>query len=72
MSDKSIAGSIHSYIDDKVGYIILDNPDRLNAISLSMWEQIGQSLKEYKKNKYYVQHWRQTYLFFRCSCLAYW
>lgn len=51
MSDKSIAGSIHSYIDDKVGYIILDNPDRLNAISLSMWEQIGQSLKKYKNNK---------------------
>ena len=45
MSDKSIAGSIHSYIDDKVGYIILDNPDRLNAISLFMWEQIGKSLK---------------------------
>ena len=38
MNDKVIVGDINSYIEDNIGYIILDNPNRLNAISLSMWE----------------------------------
>ena len=50
MIDKSTLANIHSYVEDKVGYIILDNPSRLNAISLSMWEKIGILLKEYEKN----------------------
>ncbi|MBT4109543.1 MAG: enoyl-CoA hydratase [Pelagibacterales bacterium] len=50
MIDKSTLANIHSYVEDKVGYIILDNPSRLNAISLSMWEKIGILLKEYENN----------------------
>ena len=50
MIDKSTLANIHSYVEDKVGYVILDNPSRLNAISLSMWEKIGILLKEYEKN----------------------
>lgn len=51
MIDNSTLANIHSYVEDKVGYIILDNPSRLNAISLSMWEKIGLLLEEYKNNK---------------------
>ena len=50
MIDKSTLANIHSYVEDKVGYIILDNPSRLNAISLSMGEKIGILLKEYENN----------------------
>ena len=50
MIDKSTLANIHSYVEEKVGYVILDNPSRLNAISLSMWEKIGILLKEYEKN----------------------
>ena len=50
MIDKSTLANIHSYVEDKVGYVILDNPSRLNAISLSMWEKIGILLKEYENN----------------------
>ena len=50
MIDKSTLANIHSYVEDKVGYVILDNPSRLNAISLSMWEKIGILLKEYEYN----------------------
>ena len=50
MIDKSTLANIHSYVEDKVGYVILDNPSRLNAISLSMWKKIGILLKEYEKN----------------------
>ena len=51
MSSKILAGSINSYIENRVGYIVLDNPSKLNAISFSMWEKIGTTLEEYKKNK---------------------
>ena len=51
MSSKKLAGSINSYIENRVGYIVLDNPSKLNAISFSMWEKIGTTLEEYKKNK---------------------
>ena len=51
MSSKKLAGSINSYIEKNVGYIVLDNPSKLNAISFSMWEKIGTTLEEYKKNK---------------------
>ena len=51
MSSKKLAGSINSYIENRVGYIVLDNPSKLNAISFSMWEKIGTTLEEYNKNK---------------------
>jgi enoyl-CoA hydratase len=51
MSGKILVGSINSYIENRVGYVILNNPSKLNAISLSMWETIGATLEEYKKNK---------------------
>ena len=51
MNDKVIVGDINSYIEDNIGYIILDNPNRLNAISLSMWEKIGLSLDKFKEDK---------------------
>ena len=51
MSSKKLVGSINSYIENRVGYIVLDNPSKLNAISFSMWEKIGTTLEEYKKNK---------------------
>ncbi len=51
MNNNVIVGDINSYIEDNVGYIILDNPNRLNAISLSMWEKIGSSLNEFKDNE---------------------
>ena len=51
MSDNIILGDINSYIEDSIGYIILDNPNRLNAISLSMWEKIGSSLNKFKDDK---------------------
>ena len=51
MSDNIILGDINSYIEDSIGYIMLDNPNRLNAISLSMWEKIGSSLNKFKDDK---------------------
>ena len=51
MNDKVIVGDINSYIEDNIGYIILDNPNRLNAISLSMWEKIGFSLDKFMEEK---------------------
>ena len=51
MNHKVIVGDINSYIEDNIGYIILDNPNRLNAISLSMWEQIGFSLEKFMEDK---------------------
>ena len=51
MNHKVIVGDINSYIEDNIGYIILDNPNRLNAISLSMWEKIGLSLDKFKEDK---------------------
>ena len=51
MSDNIVLGDINSYIEDSIGYIILDNPNRLNAISLSMWEKIGSSLNKFKDDK---------------------
>ena len=51
MNDKVIVGDINSYIEDNIGYIILDNPNRLNAISLSMWEKIGFSLDKFMEDK---------------------
>ncbi len=51
MNDKVIGGDINSYIEDNIGYIILDNPNRLNAISLSMWEKIGFSLDKFMEEK---------------------
>ena len=38
MNHKVIVGDINSYIEDNIGYIILDNPNRLNAISY-LWEK---------------------------------
>lgn len=51
MSSQILVGSIQSYIEKNVGYIVLDNPSKLNAISFSMWEKIGSTLEEYKNNK---------------------
>ena len=51
MNHKVIVGDINSYIEDNIGYIILDNPNRLNAISLSMWEKIGFSLDKFMEDK---------------------
>ena len=51
MSNNVILGDINSYIEDNIGYIILDNPNRLNAISLSMWEKIGTSLITFEDDK---------------------
>jgi len=42
--------SVISYIDKKVGYIKLNNPDKLNAINLEMWENIGIILNDFKNN----------------------
>ena len=51
MIDKVRVGGINFYIEDNIGYIILDNPYRLNAISLSMWEKIGSSLNKFENDK---------------------
>ena len=55
MNHKVIVGDINSYIEDNIGYIILDNPNRLNAISLSMWEKIGLSLDKFKEDKNLIE-----------------
>lgn len=47
MSNNLIVGGIDSYVKDNIGYIFLDNPDRLNAISLKMWKKIGQALDKF-------------------------
>jgi enoyl-CoA hydratase/carnithine racemase len=52
MIDKVRVGGINSYIEDNIGYIIIDNPYRLNAISLSMWKKIGSSLNKFIDDKY--------------------
>lgn len=51
MSNNVIVGDIQSYIKDNIGYIIIDNPNRLNAISLNMWKKIGQVLDIYIEDK---------------------
>ena len=48
MSSQILVGSIQSYIEKNIGYIVLDNPSKLNAISFSMWEKIGSTLEEKK------------------------
>ena len=40
--------NILSYINDKVGYIKLNNPHKLNAINIKMWKSIGNILSEYE------------------------
>ena len=49
MSNNS-SKSVISYTDKKVGYIKLNNPSKLNAISLKMWENIGLIVNDFKNN----------------------
>jgi enoyl-CoA hydratase len=51
MNNNDILGAVHSHIENNIGFIILDNPKRLNAISLSMWEKLGLILNDFKTNK---------------------
>src|SRR5690242_21509545 len=46
-SQKSHAdGKILQAVDDGVGVITFNNPEKRNAISLEMWEGLGQALTE--------------------------
>ena len=51
MSDNDIEGDINFYIKDNIGYVLLDNPKRLNAISLEMWKKIGHALDIFSEDK---------------------
>ncbi|WP_204350337.1 enoyl-CoA hydratase-related protein, partial [Klebsiella pneumoniae] len=45
MSDKSLAdGKILQSVVDGVGVITFNNPDKRNAMSLEMWEGLGEAL----------------------------
>jgi enoyl-CoA hydratase len=44
-TDKSYAeGKILQSVEDGVGVITFNNPDKRNAMSLDMWEGVGQAL----------------------------
>src|SRR3954462_2123686 len=46
-AEKSFAeGKILQAVQDGVGIITFNNPDKRNAMSLDMWEGLGQSLTE--------------------------
>jgi enoyl-CoA hydratase/carnithine racemase len=38
---------VHVSIEEGVGWIVLDNPGKYNAISLSMWRTMGQALADF-------------------------
>jgi enoyl-CoA hydratase len=43
-------GSIRTRKDGRVGYLIVHNPERHNAMSLAMWEEAGRLLEEFAKD----------------------
>jgi enoyl-CoA hydratase len=43
-------GHVHISTDGAVGRIVLNNPARLNAISLSMWQSLDQAVQEFGRN----------------------
>src|SRR5262249_7448270 len=50
-SQKSHAdGKILQAVDDGVGTITFNNPEKRNAMSLEMWEGLGQALIELRDN----------------------
>tara|TARA_B100000686_G_C16796086_1_gene982458 strand:- start:2690 stop:3481 length:792 start_codon:yes stop_codon:yes gene_type:complete len=49
MSKSSMKGII-TYVENKVGYIKLDNPNKLNAVNIEMWTNIGLILNDFKNN----------------------
>ena len=49
MSKPSMNGII-TYVENKVGYIKLDNPNKLNAVNIEMWKNIGLILNDFKNN----------------------
>ncbi len=40
-----MAGQVHVDIEDAIGWIVLDQPDRRNAISVEMWRAIPDAVK---------------------------
>lgn len=45
---RDMVGQTESVVDGDVGWIYLDNPARLNAISLAMWKGIGDALARFE------------------------
>ena len=39
-------------IEDGIGWITFNNPERRNAISLEMWEGLGTILESFQKDKH--------------------
>ena len=44
------AGKIHTEVADGIGWIIIDNPERRNALSVSMLETMNRTLVEFNRN----------------------
>jgi enoyl-CoA hydratase len=47
---KGSAGRLNTAVDHGVAWIELDNPDKLNAISVNMWRQLIAALGSYEKD----------------------
>ena len=43
-------GRIHARVDGHVAWLILDRPDKLNAMTIESWRLMGQRLEEIEKN----------------------
>ncbi len=41
---------IITYVENEVGYIKLDNPNKLNAVNIEMWKNIGLILNDFENN----------------------
>jgi enoyl-CoA hydratase/carnithine racemase len=47
MDDKTSADKMLTRKDGRVGYLIFNNPERRNAVSLEMWERMSEILQEF-------------------------
>ncbi len=45
MSDKILASK-----DGAIGHVVFNNPDKLNAISLEMWEGLGNAVERFEQD----------------------
>ena len=43
-----VPGRIHASVVGGIGWIVLDNPSKLNAISIAMWQQVSDTLARFE------------------------
>ena len=56
MQDEKIIGRR----DGPVGHVVFNNPTKLNAVSLDMWERVHALLTEYADHELSITTWEKT------------